>query len=78
MLKQQPPVSIPFFSRRGYLYWSEGIGDAIYRSAMNGSNIETLLNTSIEVVGERKNLMHTVKYHNNMVPRQVPFPPGIV
>lgn len=54
MLKQQPPVSIPFFSRRGYLYWSEGIGDAIYRSAMNGSNIETLLNNSIEVVGERK------------------------
>ena len=38
--------------RRGYLYWSEGIGDVIYRSGMDGSNIEVLLNTSIDVVGE--------------------------
>ena len=29
-----------------------GIADVIYRSDINGSNIEALLNTSIEVVGE--------------------------
>lgn len=34
------------------MYWSEGIGDAMYRSALDGTNIETLLNTSTEVVGE--------------------------
>ena len=56
--------SCTFFSRRGYLYWSEGIGDAMYRSAMDGTNIETLLNTSTEVVGELIdfNLVHSECY----------------
>ena len=50
--------------RRGYLYWSEGIGDVIYRSNMNGSNIEALLNTSIEVVGEWTQLFtKSILYH---------------
>ena len=40
------------YKSRGYLYWSEGINDAMYRSNMDGSNIELLLNTSVDVIGK--------------------------
>ena len=48
--------SMHTYKSRGYLYWSEGITDAMYRSNMDGSNIELLLNTSVDVIGKQTNL----------------------